>query len=313
MRRKNRKNKGNGDKKEINNFQLALISACSIGVITFVQFQINKPERVNAWAESSIVSSTEPTTQSGTYNNKMHTHTIHTDKSSYIPKTSPKITIHSEDIVEPRRFLPERQEEKSSAPIEADPPAREQEKIVASEEHPVDEVLGAVRDEAIVEAPAESVEASIEEMVDIPTTPTDTPIHSVDTSTSSVEETVVQAPTELLPEQRFQVEEPQGNKLTKSKGVFEGPSGRESWYNLPMVKIVEIMRQAGYSEEEYPYWIREDGCKMLGPYILCAGNLDLRPRGTIVETSLGAAIVADTGPFCKKDKTAIDLAVNWTN
>ena len=311
MHRKNRKNKGNGDKKEINNFQLALISACSIGVITFVQFQINKPEKVNAWAESSIVSSTEPTTQSGTYNNKMHTHTIHTDKSSYTPKTSPKITIHSEDIVEPRRFLPERQEEKSPAPIEADPPAREQEKIVASEEHPVDEVLGAVRDEVIVEAPEESVEASIEEMVDIPTTPIDTPTHSVNTSTSPVEETVVQAPAELPPEQRFQVEEPRNPHLTKSKGTFNGPSGKEFYYNLNMTNVVKVMRNLGFSEQEYPYWIDAYGIKRLGPYAMVAANLQTRPKGTILESSWGLSVVVDTGGFVKTWPDGLDLAVNW--
>lgn len=279
---------------------------CSIGIMAFVQTQLFKTE-VNTWAEASTESTNALQNNTYTYKPKSIPYT------SYVPTSPPKITIHSEEIIDPRRYVQERQEEKSSAPIEADPPATEQEKIVASEEHPVDEVLGAVRNEEAVETPAEPLEASIEEMVDMPTDPIDAPTHPVDTSTSPVEETVVHAPAELPPEQRFQVEIPQGNKLTKSKGVFEGPSGRESWYNLPMVKIVEIMRQAGYNEEEYPYWVREDGCKMLGPYILCAGNLEIRPRGTIVQTSLGAAIIADTGPFCKKNKTAIDLAVNWAN
>ena len=272
-----------------------------------VQMQLFKPE-VNTWAEASTDSK-----------NALHNTYTYTEKAknipdtSYVPASPPKITIHSEDIVESRSFFPEQQEEKGPTPIKADPPAREQEKIVASEEHQVDEVLGAVRNEEDVETPAESVEASIEEMVDTPVASIDTPTHSVDTSTSPVEETIVQAPAELPPEQRFQVEIPQGDKLTKSKGIFEGPSGRESWYNLPMSGVIRIMRGLGYSEEEYPYWVRSDGAKMFGEFILCAGNLELRPRGTIVETSLGAAIIADTGSFCKNDKTAIDLAVNWAN
>ena len=100
-------------------------------------------------------------------------------------------------------------------------------------------------------------------------------------------------------------------KLTKSKGVHQGPSGRETWYNLPMGGVIKIMRGQGFSEEEYPYWIRDDGCKMFGDYIMIAANLELRPRGTIVETSLGPGIVCDTGGFAKKDTTGIDIATNW--
>lgn len=100
-------------------------------------------------------------------------------------------------------------------------------------------------------------------------------------------------------------------RLTKSGGVFHGVSGKETWYNLPMGGVIRIMRDAGFSELTHPFWIREDGCKMLGSYIMVAANLELRPRGTLVETSLGTGIVCDTGSFCQKDKTAIDIAVNW--
>jgi 3D (Asp-Asp-Asp) domain-containing protein len=71
------------------------------------------------------------------------------------------------------------------------------------------------------------------------------------------------------------------------------------------------MYNLGYPEEEYPYWIREDGVKMFGDYIIVAANLELRPRGTIIECSLGTAIVCDTGGFAKKNKTQLDIAVNW--
>lgn len=104
---------------------------------------------------------------------------------------------------------------------------------------------------------------------------------------------------------------PEGGHLTKSGGVFYGASGKETWYNLPMGGVIRIMREAGFSELTHPFWIREDGCKMLGSHIMVAANLELRPRGTLVETSLGTGIVCDTGSFCQKDKTAIDIAVNW--
>lgn len=104
---------------------------------------------------------------------------------------------------------------------------------------------------------------------------------------------------------------PPAGGLTKSKGVYQGPSGKETWYNLPMAGVVKIMRGHGFTEEQYPYWVRDDGCKMFGDYIMVAANLDLRPRGTVVETSLGPGIVCDTGSFAKKDTTALDIATNW--
>ena len=102
-----------------------------------------------------------------------------------------------------------------------------------------------------------------------------------------------------------------GDVLSKSKGVVNGPSGKETYYNLNMTSVVNAMRRAGYTEEEYPYWIREDGVKMLGSYVMVAANYEIRPKGTIIESSLGYAIVCDTGGFVKTNPTQIDVAVNW--
>lgn len=102
-----------------------------------------------------------------------------------------------------------------------------------------------------------------------------------------------------------------GDVLSKSKGVVIGPSGKESYYNLNMTNVINTMRRAGYSEAEYPYWVREDGVKMLGDYVMVAANYDIRPRGTILESSLGYAIVCDTGGFAKTNPTQIDVAVTW--
>ena len=99
--------------------------------------------------------------------------------------------------------------------------------------------------------------------------------------------------------------------LTKQGGVFQGPSGKETYYNLNMSRCVQIMRDMGYDEETYPEWVREDGAKMLGNYVMCAASFDIRPRGTILETSLGTAIVVDTGSFAYSNKTQIDLCVAW--
>lgn len=102
-----------------------------------------------------------------------------------------------------------------------------------------------------------------------------------------------------------------GDVLSKRKGTVNGPSGKETYYNLNMTKVVNAMRRIGYSEEEYPYWIREDGVKMLGGYVIVAADYSIRPRGTIIQSSLGYAIVCDTGGFAHKNSTQLDVAVNW--
>lgn len=99
-----------------------------------------------------------------------------------------------------------------------------------------------------------------------------------------------------------------GPKLTKSKGVNQGPSGRETYYNLPMNGVINTMRRMGNNDK---YWVRDDGVKMLGKYVMIAANLNIRPRGSLVPTSLGMGIVCDTGGFTSKNPTQIDIATSW--
>ena len=103
----------------------------------------------------------------------------------------------------------------------------------------------------------------------------------------------------------------EGQVLTKELGGVMGPSGRETYYNLPMQGCINKMRSLGYSEEEYPYWIRDDGAKMLGRYVMIAANWKIRPLGTILETSLGWSIVVDTGDFVTEYPYGVDIAVDW--
>lgn len=98
------------------------------------------------------------------------------------------------------------------------------------------------------------------------------------------------------------------NTLNRRNGVFNGPSGKESYYNLPMQGVVRKMNTLGY---RYPYWVRQDGVKMMGDYVMVAADLRIRPKGTVLQTSLGQAIVCDTGTFTKTDSTALDVAVSW--
>jgi hypothetical protein len=101
-------------------------------------------------------------------------------------------------------------------------------------------------------------------------------------------------------------------RLEKTAGTFDGPCGKETWYNLPMSGVVKLMRALGFLEEDgWTYWEREDGVKMFGDYVMVAANLEVRPKGTIVDTSLGKGIVCDTGDFAKAGIVQLDIAVNW--
>ena len=99
-----------------------------------------------------------------------------------------------------------------------------------------------------------------------------------------------------------------GQKLTKKLGKVYGPSGWETYYNLPMQNVINHMRSLGY---DYEYHVSEDGLKMLGPYIMVAACYDIRPIGTFVETTWGTGIVCDTGTFIYDDPYQLDIAVTW--
>ena len=99
-----------------------------------------------------------------------------------------------------------------------------------------------------------------------------------------------------------------GEILESYNGTVKGPNGKETYYNLNMSGVVRIMEDLGYN---YEYSVREDGVKMYGPFIMVAADLRLRPRGSIIKTSLGWAMVCDTGDFVKWNPTQLDIAVAW--
>ena len=102
-----------------------------------------------------------------------------------------------------------------------------------------------------------------------------------------------------------------GEVLNQTLGTVEGPSGKETFYNMNMNHVVELMRELGYSREEYPFWVRPDGVKMLGDYVMVAADYNIRPKGTILECSLGEAIVVDTGTFAATNPPQLDIAALW--
>lgn len=99
-----------------------------------------------------------------------------------------------------------------------------------------------------------------------------------------------------------------GAILTAQAGTIQGPSGKETYYNLPMQGVINIMRRNGYDAERFPYWVREDGVRMLGDYVMLAGRVGQFERGTIVRCSLGEGIICDYGYL---EWNGVDVAVTW--
>lgn len=103
-----------------------------------------------------------------------------------------------------------------------------------------------------------------------------------------------------------------GAVLSTSKGSVYGPSGKETYYNLNMSGVISVMRSMGFHEAEYPYWVRMDGARMLGPYVMVAADLRSHPKGSVMDISLGKALVCDTGEFAVNGSgTSVDVAVTW--
>ena len=90
-----------------------------------------------------------------------------------------------------------------------------------------------------------------------------------------------------------------------------GPSGVETWYNMPMGAFIDFIYDLGFTGY---HWIRWDGVHMwndgTGDYVICGGYLPKRPRGTKVQTSLGPGIVLDTGYFYYGEEQ-LDIATTW--
>lgn len=91
-----------------------------------------------------------------------------------------------------------------------------------------------------------------------------------------------------------------GGVLTPSSGVNMFNNRKETYYNLDMSGVVSNAKNMGI---EGDYWVRGDGVKMYGNYVIVAAQMD---KGTIIETSLGTGIVLDWCPA-----GTIDLAVSW--
>lgn len=95
--------------------------------------------------------------------------------------------------------------------------------------------------------------------------------------------------------------------LNPESGVNYYNGIMETYYSLPMDGLISLLYDLGYSGE---YWIRADGVKMFGDYIIVAADFGQFPRGTVVQTSLGTGMVLDTG---LGGYNWFDLATNWAD
>lgn len=82
---------------------------------------------------------------------------------------------------------------------------------------------------------------------------------------------------------------------------------QETYYDLPMSGVMGFCGKSSYS-------VRDDGAKVdEDGYVLVAANLNRYPRCSVVQTSLGAGKVYDTGGFAAGNPEQFDLATDWTN
>ena len=94
--------------------------------------------------------------------------------------------------------------------------------------------------------------------------------------------------------------------LTAVKGVNNFCGHTEKYYNLSMRKVVKRAQDMGIPCE---YWVREDGVKMFGPWVICAAHPSVT-RYTRIDTNLGPGIVLDYNTVYT-DKTLIDIVTAW--
>jgi hypothetical protein len=154
----------------------------------------------------------------------------------------------------------------------------------------------------IAEEPEEEpVETVIEEPQEEPVE--ETPVESPVYAPQEPEEVVVE---EILTED---IETPY-SVLNKRMGVNYFNGQKETYYNLRMTGVIRLLDDMGIPHGEY--WIRDDGAKMLGDYIMIATDTNRIPKGTIWETSLGTGMIVD---HCSGSESYpgvwIDVAVNW--
>lgn len=93
--------------------------------------------------------------------------------------------------------------------------------------------------------------------------------------------------------------------LTASLGRISYNGHTETWYDLPMDRVVANAQAAGIPCE---YSVREDGVKCFGEWVIVASHPSV-PRYSFVDTSLGLGIILDRHET--PDKNLYDIATDW--
>ena len=92
--------------------------------------------------------------------------------------------------------------------------------------------------------------------------------------------------------------------LTAALGRIQFGTHTETWYDLPMQKVVANAQEVIPCE----YWVRDDGVKMFGQWVIVASHPSVT-RYTLVDTSLGQGIVLDRHTAGQED--LYDIATDW--
>lgn len=102
------------------------------------------------------------------------------------------------------------------------------------------------------------------------------------------------------------------NTYTVTKADGSKVLRKETYYDLNMSGVMYYA--AGYCGVPATYSVRADGVKVdADGYVIIAANLSKYPRCSVVETSLGAGKVYDTGGFAATNSEQFDIATDWTN
>ena len=94
--------------------------------------------------------------------------------------------------------------------------------------------------------------------------------------------------------------------LTAKLGRVTYNNHVETWYDLPMNRIVE--RADAYYGMQDVYEVNEDGIKTYNGFVICAADWSVYPYGSLIETSVGTGIVLD---HTQTDSNVIDIATSW--
>ena len=93
--------------------------------------------------------------------------------------------------------------------------------------------------------------------------------------------------------------------LTARMGVIDFNGHKETWYDLPMQKVVTRAQNMGIPCE---YWVDERGVKRFGHWVIVAAHPSVT-RYTRLQTSLGEGIVLDY--HTTDDPNLYDIATTW--